>query len=329
MNTGIIGTDNVHSVLTLIKEQFEHHFSNYNIIIVGPLLLQQSIINDLPDLTYEQYISKVGKIKPATVLEYFQTQGHINNKNLYVLPDLVYDLCFDRKLEKEFFLSSEDESQVHDTDECYLRTRKISHYAAVLLRNRNVPSRRSELIRMFEVENSYILHSNNVTIMFGAKAFMSQQGESSLNFEAYKIFYYGNKTQKSIKTKDVANTLQEVQGMESYEQIVILPDCLYDVYIRDPSKFDTPLSVTVFSERSLTFDPTENVCVPIHELCSPSEAKEIAKVYGVNLNLNEPSETRFPLLLPSEIIVKWLGFRRGDLIRIRRTNEFYYRMVAF
>ncbi|GBC69939.1 hypothetical protein HRbin01_01646 [archaeon HR01] len=73
------------------------------------------------------------------------------------------------------------------------------------------------------------------------------------------------------------------------------------------------------------FDILEHSLVPKHELLSESEAEELLK----RLNI---TKQQLPYILVSDPVVKRLGAKVGDIIRITRHSEtagtaVYYRVV--
>ena len=73
-------------------------------------------------------------------------------------------------------------------------------------------------------------------------------------------------------------------------------------------------------------DLTNHILVPKHILLSEQEKEEVIKKYGIN-KLNQ-----FPKILKTDPIIKILGAKEGDLIKIiRRDNSgkesIYYRVV--
>lgn len=75
-----------------------------------------------------------------------------------------------------------------------------------------------------------------------------------------------------------------------------------------------------------SFNIMDHVLVPKHEVLSKEEAKEIIKKYGGNPYL-------FPSILADDPVVKALGAKPGDLIKIVRKSPtgreaIYYRLVV-
>jgi DNA-directed RNA polymerase subunit H len=76
----------------------------------------------------------------------------------------------------------------------------------------------------------------------------------------------------------------------------------------------------------LKFDVLKHELVPKHEILSEEEKKELLKKYGISLK-------QLPRILLSDPVIKSLGAKVGDVIRITRKSEtagesIYYRVVV-
>ena len=74
------------------------------------------------------------------------------------------------------------------------------------------------------------------------------------------------------------------------------------------------------------FKPSQHVLVPKHEVLSPEEAKQVLEKYRV-----KPEQ--LPYILASDPVVRELGAKPGDIIKITRPSPtagvtVYYRYVV-
>lgn len=84
--------------------------------------------------------------------------------------------------------------------------------------------------------------------------------------------------------------------------------------------------IEVFLEEELLFNITQHEWTPPHTLLSPQEKKQLMQRYKAN-------EEQLPMIAANDPVVRFYGWRRGQVCRIERPCEasgttFYYRMVA-
>lgn len=74
-------------------------------------------------------------------------------------------------------------------------------------------------------------------------------------------------------------------------------------------------TVHVFLEREMMYDPTEHYLVPTHRgLCEEEQREFLAK--------NNLSITNFKILLTTDMIARYYGFKPGQVVEIKRQNMF-------
>lgn len=74
----------------------------------------------------------------------------------------------------------------------------------------------------------------------------------------------------------------------------------------------------IFFHDELLISPLDNILVPIHEKCN---ADDILTKYNITIS-------QLPKLLASDPIVRWNGWNIGDVIKIYREDEVYYRVIV-
>lgn len=63
-----------------------------------------------------------------------------------------------------------------------------------------------------------------------------------------------------------------------------------------------------------TIDVTSHQMVPRHTILTPEEAEEVFKTYGI-------TKTELPKILMKDPVIKIIGAKDGDIIKIERASE--------
>ena len=69
----------------------------------------------------------------------------------------------------------------------------------------------------------------------------------------------------------------------------------------------------VFLENEMTYDPTEHYFTPEHRVLKLEEQRDFLK-------RNNLSIEQLPIILTSDMLVRYYGFLPGQIIEINRTN---------
>lgn len=116
--------------------------------------------------------------------------------------------------------------------------------------------------------------------------------------------------EKLIRYKEILANSKELFGMEIFKAILIcksLSAPVRDALARMAETRD-PIQIEVFYLSELQFNPTRHVLCPKHSLVPTDMAVAIIKEYGRDL----------PVLLASDPVSRFMGFRRGSLVRVER-----------
>ena len=73
--------------------------------------------------------------------------------------------------------------------------------------------------------------------------------------------------------------------------------------------------IQIFSIESLMFNITEHSLVPKHEIISKSETDAIMMKYNIQ------SPLQLPLILQSDPVAKFIGAKKGDVVKITKPSE--------
>jgi DNA-directed RNA polymerase subunit H (RpoH/RPB5) len=77
----------------------------------------------------------------------------------------------------------------------------------------------------------------------------------------------------------------------------------------------------VFFIDELVANPIANKMVPNHELCTQDMVDELLKKYSITADM-------LPKIFLRDPIVRWNAWKVGDIIKITRPSEVYYRIVV-
>lgn len=77
--------------------------------------------------------------------------------------------------------------------------------------------------------------------------------------------------------------------------------------------------IELFPFEKLLFDPTEHELVPEHYLLKPEE---------IQIELKGISPDNLPRILETDAIVKFYGWKKGGVIRIKRKEGIYYKVIS-
>ena len=73
--------------------------------------------------------------------------------------------------------------------------------------------------------------------------------------------------------------------------------------------------IQIFNIESLMFNITQHILVPHHEIMNRTETANIMSKYNIQNTL------QLPLILQSDPVAKFIGARRGDIVKITKPSE--------
>ena len=80
----------------------------------------------------------------------------------------------------------------------------------------------------------------------------------------------------------------------------------------------TDLEIELFNENELLFNITKHLLVPNHEKLSDYDQKEFKKRFGL----------KFPILLTTDPVSRFYNFKKNDIVRITRKNNYVSYMIV-
>ncbi len=82
------------------------------------------------------------------------------------------------------------------------------------------------------------------------------------------------------------------------------------------------LTIQVFDYSEICINPTKHILVPKHELLSKKETEQLLESYKIKKN-------QLPRIFHTDAIVKYYGWKRGNIVKISRKNgSIHYRCIV-
>jgi DNA-directed RNA polymerases I, II, and III subunit RPABC1 len=134
------------------------------------------------------------------------------------------------------------------------------------------------------------------------------------NGETIAVFFNDSQKFDTKGMKEIINTMNDLTIKHA---IVIYKDSITPA--TRSTLFQTiDLNIELFSAEDMYTNPTKHRYVSKHEVLSDEEAQVFKKKYGVKI----------PVILLSDPIARFYGYKRGDIVRVIRRNGFIsYRIV--
>lgn len=147
------------------------------------------------------------------------------------------------------------------------------------------------------------------------------------NTDTYKLEYTSNDDELIlilfsnfvIGLKDIKN-IQDMIQENDYQSILFIVEKITSFALKEIKEYE------IFTIEEISINPLKYYLVPKHEIMSSLEEKEFFK------NNKTYKKILLPKIKKSDPVIKWLGGKKGNLIRIIRKSpntieSIYYRVV--
>ena len=133
------------------------------------------------------------------------------------------------------------------------------------------------------------------------------------NSKNYLLIYWA--TQGKIG-RDTIITLTEKMKKENVSKALLIMNGKISAYANGviSSLKVQKMYIEIFTEKELQINVTENFNVPLHQICSEEEKTEEFMKYSIKAD-------QCPRILTTDIMVRYLGATKGQLIKITRPCE--------
>lgn len=124
----------------------------------------------------------------------------------------------------------------------------------------------------------------------------------------------------SVGIKQLRAYAQFLHDRNFYSGIYITSGALGAAALKQAANF--PITIEVFPEQDLLVNITRHELVPKHILLSPEEKKALLARYRLK-------ETQLPRIRVEDPVAKYLGLRRGQVVKIIRKSETAGRYASY
>ena len=155
---------------------------------------------------------------------------------------------------------------------------------------------------------------NNATTFHGI--FYKKVGEEVIRL------YYDYITSSKLNAGDISLFFSQMKEGKAEIGIIIYSGQLSPQAKQKLADINMELQVQCFSISELMVNITEHTYVPKHLLLTTDEKKELKKRYKIK-------ESQLPKILSTDPVAKYLGLRKGDVVKIIRDSETAGRYVTY
>lgn len=139
-----------------------------------------------------------------------------------------------------------------------------------------------------------------------SRPYTNDEGEKIL------VFYADVPRTKQLGVEEFKVMIETADKHNAKNLILITPVNLSSAVNKNIQELEG-YNIYVFLENEMTYDPTEHYFTPEHKALGVEEQREFLKRNNLSLE-------QLPIILTSDMMVRYYGFRPGQIIEINRTN---------
>lgn len=134
------------------------------------------------------------------------------------------------------------------------------------------------------------------------------------------IVYFSDskKDKKELGVEAVNDAIEEMMNNKAKNAILITPKPISSSARKRIDELPS-YNISVFLDNEMTYDPTEHYLTPEHKALTVEEQRDF-------LERNDISIDQLPVITTADKIVRYYGFRQGQILEIKRIN-YYDTMV--
>lgn len=128
-----------------------------------------------------------------------------------------------------------------------------------------------------------------------------------------RLFYYYIPSPK-LNMESIHIFLELLKNAQANSGLIIMPGKMSSQAEQKIKEINNQLQIEVFTLGDLVVNITEHELVPKHLLLSPEDKELLLKRYKIK-------EHQLPKILLSDPVARYLGLKRGDVVKIIRVSE--------
>ena len=183
------------------------------------------------------------------------------------------------------------------------------------------------LNKMME-DRGYIIEENYSQISY-QDWLLKNNNKSSLNGIFYKKvgenivrLYFEYLEGLKLIANDIGSFFSKMKDAKADSGIIVISGILSSQAKQKLADINIELQVECFNISELMVNITEHAYVPKHILLTEEEKKELMKRYRIK-------ESQLPKILHNDPVAKYLGLKRGDVVKIIRSSETAGKYVTY
>ena len=183
------------------------------------------------------------------------------------------------------------------------------------------------LNKMME-DRGYIIEENYSQISY-QDWLLKNNNKSSLNGIFYKKvgenivrLYFEYLEGLKLIANDIGSFFAKMKDAKADSGIIVISGMLSSQAKQKLADINIELQVECFNISELMVNITEHAYVPKHILLSDEQKSELMKRYRIK-------ESQLPKILHSDPVAKYLGLKRGDVVKIIRSSETAGKYVTY
>lgn len=183
------------------------------------------------------------------------------------------------------------------------------------------------LNKMME-DRGYIIEENYSQISY-QDWLLKNNNKSSLNGIFYKKvgenivrLYFEYLEGLKLIASDIGSFFSKMKDAKADSGIIIISGILSSQAKQKLADINIELQVECFNISELMVNITEHAYVPKHILLTDEQKKELMKRYRIK-------ESQLPKILHTDPVAKYLGLKRGDVVKIIRSSETAGKYVTY